>query len=313
MMKFACTRLLSLILLISAAQPAGAQQPVEIPDIAQALLDAAYKTGDPDEVAAVARAVREVFPDYEPAITAQSDERIAALTPPEEVEPEEPAKPEGGYFAIRPWEGKIQAGASYASGNSDNLAIGIKLDAARTAGDFVHNFKAFLDYSESNDITNQDRWGASYKLDYKFNPITYAYGRISYENDSFSGYDYRLFVGAGLGHFLYDRERFVWKVEAGPGYRYSPVALSDEIEKQFAAYASSEINWIIREGVTFDQDFNLTWTSPSTTYQSITGLTTVLTESISMGIEFEYRYETNPPMGRFKSDEIARATLVYGF
>ncbi|GJL95914.1 MAG: hypothetical protein DHS20C05_23190 [Hyphococcus sp.] len=313
---------LALLLTSAIIAPAYAQQQAVIPDIAQALLDAAYASDDPSEIAAVVKAVNAVFPDYEAAIIAQSDARIATLAP-EEAEEEtavaetkkvtKDAADEGGYFALKPWDGKIQAGASLASGNSDNVSVGFALDAARTAGAWVHNVTAYVDYAESNNITNQDRWGAAYQLDYKFNERTYAYGRFSYDQDSFSGFDYRIFGGAGLGHFLYKSEPFSWKLEGGPGYRYSPLAMSDAIEEQFALYASTELDWLIREGVKFEQDFNTTWTSPTTTFQSITALTAAVTDSISTGLSFEYRYETDPPLGRENSDTIARATLVYGF
>jgi len=295
-----------------------------IPDIAQALLDAAYETGDAAEIAAVKKAVARVFPDYAAAIHADADQRIAALAP-AEPEPAEAAKPkkaknEGtGFFALRPWKGKFQAGASFASGNSDNLAIGVLLDATREAGDFTHNLSGFFDIAESNNdaiggrTLTQKRWGAAYQLDYNFSPKSYAYGRFAYEEDEFSGFDYRLFAGAGLGYFFYKSEPFTWKIEGGPGFRYSPIDDTREIEQEFAAYGATELDWLIREGLTFEQDVNSTWTSSTTTIQSVTALTTQLMDGLSTSVAFEFRYETDPPAGRENADKIARASLVYGF
>ena len=298
------------------ALPAAAQDQTPIPNIAQALLDTAYETGDPAEVRAVTNAVRTVFPDYQTAIDAQSAERIAELVQVEEESSEDaaPAEPaEGPMFALKSWDGKIKAGASLASGNSDNFAAGLSIDAARTAGDWVHNFTAYIDFAESNGVTNQKRWGASYQLDYKFSERTYAYGRFSYDEDEFSGFDYRLFFGAGAGHFLYKAEELTWKIEGGPGYRISPIDDTREVERELAVYAASETDWVIRDGVVFEQDFNVTWTSPTTTFQSISALTTDITDAISTAISFEYRFETDPPLGREQTDTIARASLVYGF
>ena len=295
----------------------------EIPDIAQALLDAAYETGDPAEIEAVRKAVARVFPDYAESINADAADEIAALAP---AEPEEPAADDApeqyagaGLFAVKPWKGKIQAGASFASGNSDNLSIGVLLDAARDAGDFTHNVSGFFDIAESNNdaiggrTLTQKRWGAAYQLDYNFSPRSYAYGRIAYEEDEFSGFDYRLFVGAGLGHFFYKSDPFTWKIEGGPGFRYSPIDLTRETEQEFAAYGSSELDWLIRDGLVFEQDVNSTWTSSTTTIQSVTALTTKLLDGLSTSIAFEFRYETDPPAGRDNADKIARASLVYGF
>ncbi len=297
----------------------GQENPA-LPDIAQALLNAAYKTGEPAEIEAVKRAVLEVFPDYADAINADAEAQIAALAPAEpEAEPAIPEAPQGGLFAIRPWKGKVQAGASFASGNSDNLSVGLALDAARETGNFVHHVEAFADIAESDNagtgerVITQKRWGASYQLDYSFSERTYAFGRFAYEEDEFSGFDYRLFAGAGLGHFLYESEPFTWKVEGGPGFRYSPIDDTREIEQEFAVRGSTEIDWLIREGLVFEQDVNTTWTQSTTTVQSVTALSTKLLDGLSTSLGFEFRYETDPPMGRENADKIARASLVYGF
>lgn len=304
---------LTALSVVSFTAAAAAQDAAPIPDIAQALLDAAYKTGDPAEIAAVAKAVKAVFPDYENAVEEQSAVKISEIIPPEEESIEEKAAPRGGVFAISPWEGKVKAGASFATGNSDNAAVGVAIDAARTAGAWVHNVNAYADIAESSGVTNQKRWGAAYQLDYVFGERTYAYGRFSYDEDEFSGFDYRLFAGAGLGRFLYKSEPFTWKIEGGPGFRYSPIDLTREVDQQVALYAASETDWVIRDGITFEQDFKVTWTSPTTTFQSITALTTALTDSISTGLSFEYRRETSPPPGRENTDTAARASVIYGF
>lgn len=305
----------SSLLITSAAISTSAAAEAEIPDIAAAMLNVAYESGDPAEIAAVAKAVKAVFPDYENAISDQVALRIAALEPKEAPAPaKQPAAPaQAGWLSVKPWDGKVSASGVLSSGNSENLAIGVAVDAARTAGAFKHNIKAFFDLGESNNVTNQKRWGAAYKLDYNFSDRSYTYARLSYEEDEFSGFDYRLFAGAGLGHYFAKSEAFSLKLEGGPGYRYSPVDDTREIEKEFAAYAASELDWLIREGLKFEQDFAMTWTSPTTTFQSISSLTTQLWGDISTGLSFEYRYETNPPPGRENTDTITKASLIYGF
>ena len=313
----------SLTALAMTVQSAAA----EIPDLAQALLDAAYEKGVASDIMAVADAAKTVFPDYADAIDAQAAAQIAILAAPAETEaatPVEeagnnidegaaPAAPTGGFFAVRPWEGKFQASAVMSSGNSENAAVGVAFDAARTTGRFVHNLSGYFDLGRSEGLTNQKRWGGAYQLDYKISDPTYAYARVSFDEDEFSGFDYRLFAGAGLGHFLSDTERLKWKIEGGPGFRYSPIDDTTEIDQEFAVYGASETDWQIRDGLLFEQDFNVTWTSPTTTFQSITSLTTELYEGLATGISFELRYETDPPFGRENTDTIARASLVYSY
>ncbi len=315
-MKYRAITILASV--VFTTTPVFGQDAAPIPDLAQALLNAAYETGSPEEISAVANAVKAVFPAYEIAISAQTNQQIASLTaaPVENlaVQPEAGSRnANNGIFAISPWDGKIELSALLSSGNSENTAVGVLVDAARTDGDFVHNFDAFFNLGSSDNVLNQKRWGAAYKLDYNFNDRTYAYGRFSYEEDAFSGFDYRLFTGVGLGHHLYQSEPFTWKVEGGPGFRYSPIDDTREVDQQFAAYAASETDWRIREGVLFEQNFAVTYTSITTSLSSVTSLSTQLWGSISTGVSFEYRHETNPPVGRLNTDTIAKAAVSYGF
>lgn len=313
-------KLLSVFLaapLIMTATPVLSQEVQNIPDIAQALLDEAYKTQSPDEILAVTKAVKAVFPDYANQIEAQSGEKVASLAPPPPPKdaknaPEKP-RPARGLFAVSPWDGKIQASGLLSTGNSENAAVGIAIEAERGTKKLTHNIKGYFDLGESSGVTNQKRWGAAYQLDYNFSDRSYAYGRVSFDEDEFSGFDYRLFTGLGLGHYFAKSEAFSWKAEGGPGYRYSPIDETTEVDESFALYASNEIEWLIREGVKFEQDVTVTWTSPTTTLQSVSSLTTQLWGDISTGLSFEYRYETDPPLGRENTDTIAKASLIYGF
>ena len=303
---------LSLAVVSAVAMTAPA--PAEVSQLPQALLDAAYKTEDPVGIAAVAEAVKAVFSDEAEAIDAQAAARVAALIAVEEAATASAPPPvSASIFALQAWDGEMRAGGSWASGNSDNAAASFGLEGVREYGIFSHNVKAYLDFAKSEGDLSQKRWGVSYQFDAKLRDGTFAYARVSYDEDEFSGFDYRLFAGGGLGHFLWENERLIWKVEGGPGFRYSPIDDTQEIEKEFAVYAASETDWTIRSGVVFEQDLSATWTSPTTTIQSISSLKTDLTDAISTAISFEYRYETDPPLGREKADTIARASLIYGF
>jgi putative salt-induced outer membrane protein len=306
-MKYAASVIAFLIALgASAKADEGAT-----PSIARAMIDAAEKSGDAGEVAAVTQAAKKVFPDFAEEIDAYAKPKIAALTPPEapaEAAPEKKIAP-----ALGAWEGKLGASAAVAKGNSENTAIGVFLDARREAERTAHNVRGYADFGRSNGAQNLKRWGSLYQFDYKFNDRTYAFARVSYDEDAFSGYDYRLFGGGGVGHFLAKSDRVTWKLEAGPGYQYSPVDDTRAIEKELAIYAGTQLDWVIRPGLTFEQDFSAVWTDPTTTLVSLTGLSASLTDSLAAGVGYEWRHETDPPLGRKKTDTLLRANINYGF
>ncbi len=307
-----------------------------LPEVARAMLDAAAATGQMSQISAVANAARSVFPDHIEEIDSYAENLTALLLvgatsdlvmvkakpakePPrvevddsvdaEELQPADPPK----WLKLGEWDGKATASGIVASGNSDTAAAGLHIDARREFSYFTHNVSLYFDYGTSKGVKSQQRWGAAYKLDYLLGDDTYAYGRVSYDEDEFSGFDYKIFGGLGIGHNFYDTKTFKLKVEGGPGYQYSPIDDSREIDNRAAFYASGELHWIIRPGLKFQQNINATWTNPSSTLTSNSAITSALTDTLSTGISFLYRYETNPPAGRVNTDTTFRLNLTYGF
>ncbi|MEM1192079.1 MAG: DUF481 domain-containing protein [Pseudomonadota bacterium] len=311
----------------------------QVPAIARDMIDAAAKTGNADEVAAVISAARTVLPGFAAAIDAYGTDILAGLAgadgalddpaavptknnedasaalkeTPEAETPEDGATKTYGVLALAPWEGAVSLAAVTASGNADNAAVGFALNAARTTGKFTHNVAAYIDIGEANNVLSQKRWGASYKLDYAIAERWYAFGRVAYDEDEFSGFDYRIAANSGLGYFVAKSDPFTWKVEAGPGYRISLIDADDTRQNQFAFYAASDLDWVIRDGLTLTSDIAATYTSATTTIEATHGLNAALWGNLTAGLSHYYRFETDPPSDRVNTDNVIRATLGYKF
>ncbi len=320
------------------------------PGLAKELIDAAAETGDISRVRIVSEELAKVLPAFRDEIEGYADTMASVMaasaaaatgadaptadalenaatvaaaapteTPPAETQPTESkpaeAHPAGGAKngLFRNWTGDANFGASFASGNSDNVAIGGAFEAKREQGKLVHDFRGYFDIGEAAGVVNQRRWGASYKLDVALSERSYAFTRFAYDEDEFSGFDYRLFAGAGAGYFLAKSEPFTLKVEGGPGYRYSPIDDTRDVDEEIALYAGVDLDWVIREGLKFEQDVAVTWTDPTTTTESTTSLAATIAGGLTAGVAFSYRFETNPPAGRLREDTVLRATLGYDF
>ncbi|MEM9705753.1 MAG: DUF481 domain-containing protein [Pseudomonadota bacterium] len=323
----------------AAAQDPAAQDPIvgsrdgpgtgSMADISHAMLQAAAETGDASQVDAVENALFRIYPARKSEITKIAARwRAAVMITNGTAEPgaaglrqatdqtgaeRAPGAQQAPAQAAAPWKGKIVASFANASGNAENTTVGFALNAERKAGALTHSVTGFFDIASANGAQTQQRWGAGYQLDYDIGERSYGFARANYEEDAFSGFDYRLFGGVGAGYFIRNSDQLTWKVEGGPGYRYSPVDDTREVQSEVAFYAANETDWTIREGVVFEQDVFITWTNPTTTIQSVTGLTAALTNAISAGVSYDVRYETNPPAGRVNTDTVLRGNLSYGF
>ena len=218
------------------------------------------------------------------------------------------------------WDGTIEFSAANATGNSENTTIGVGLDSRNKQGRYTHNVDAYANYAESDGTEQQNNFGVAYQLDLDLSDVSYGFGRISYEQDEFSGFDYRVFLGAGLGRFLIQNNVRVWKVEAGPGVRFTrieepvplPPGFEDE-ETEVSAFANSEFDWTIREGVLFEHNLAATYADSSSTISTLFALSTKLTENLSSKVSYQVDFETDPPLGREDTDTLLKASLLLGF
>ena len=117
------------------------------------------------------------------------------------------------------WTGEGTVSGAYTSGNTQTTEVGIAVKAAKQFGkwDIKGNLEA--DYGENNDVESRNRWALAGQLNRKLTERWLTYGRGTYEEDKFSGFDSRLFFGAGVGYKVLTGGAASWTLEAGPGYR----------------------------------------------------------------------------------------------
>lgn len=222
--------------------------------------------------------------------------------------------------ATEGWDGTVEFSLANATGNSETLNVGAALDAKNIIGRYTHLVTAGINYGETDEVTTQNNLNLAYQLDIQLRDRTYGYGRAQYDRDEFSGFENRLFVGGGLGHYLIENEATTWKVEGGPGIRYTqleepePVPADfEDMETEFAIYASSEYGHLIREGIQFTHSLDTVYTQSNTSVKTVAALSTKLTDTLSSKVSYEVRYETDPPEGNENTDTLLKASIMYGF
>ena len=226
------------------------------------------------------------------------------------------------------WDGSLELSASAASGNTDNTVIGARFDTRRVLGRYTHDIKAGADYTETtNEVdgedvteTTQNKWFTQYRLEMQMADKTFSYARARYEQDEFSGYDQRAFLGGGIGHSPFDRDEVRWSLLAGPGVQYTQFVEPDSPDPEFkreeteiAAFFGSDLHWLLRENITLEHVADATWTEKNSTLESRVALTSKLTETISTRVSYNVKHETDPAEDREATDTQLKASVVFGF
>ncbi|MEL6364383.1 MAG: DUF481 domain-containing protein [Pseudomonadota bacterium] len=279
------------------------------------VLDAALAGGDKAETDAVVKTLQAAYPEDAAAIAA--------------AVPVPPPPPEYGFFDLEGWDGEVELSYNQANGNSENNAFGGLANATNEIGRYLHTFNAYLDIGGADGERTQERFGGFYKIDITISDRVYAYNKLEYEDDRFSGFAYRVFYGAGAGYFVYDNDRTVWQLEAGPGVRYSSIQQTPDTDPtsptfgqqipledsstDFAAYASSDFTMQLSEAVNVLNDSDVTYTDTTTTLTTRLAIDTKLNGRLRLRTSARVRFETDPPEGREDTDTVVRASLLFTF
>jgi putative salt-induced outer membrane protein len=109
-----------------------------------------------------------------------------------------------------------------------------------------------------------------------------------------------------------DRPDLKLRFEAGPALRQADFV--DRGEQNFvAARAAGYLSWRFSRGSEFTQLVRAYLQSHESSVVATSAVTSRLTETLSARASFEFRYESDPSIGRLETDTTTRATLVYSF
>lgn len=224
-------------------------------------------------------------------------------------------------FAADGWTGEGAISAAATTGNTETTDLGLSLKGARQMGDWRVKANAAADYGETNSSETRNRWGLGGQVDRDLTDRFYLFGGATYEQDQFSGYDSRFYVGPGAGYRVLTGERTKWALEAGPGYRrdevqarvVSGVRLGSATEEGFGARAASRFSHKFNEAVGFTNDTDVIYGDLSTQIVNSAAITAKLTDALSARVSFDVRNESDPQPGREDTDTATRFSLVFGF
>ncbi|MEQ8557767.1 MAG: DUF481 domain-containing protein [Henriciella sp.] len=293
-----------------------ASLPEQLPRPVARMISAAMRTDDEAQLAAVIDAAKAAYPGFSAEIDALVADlqtpveplRIAPLIvpAPEPVEFEPP-----GY-----WEdlhAELTLNAAETRGNTDTLYLGLhgKLNLMRKAQ--IHRVEAYANTAEANGVENQNNLGASYQLETLWTDAYFGYVRGSWRRDDFAGFRTDAFAGIGAGAYILQTDTMTLRSELGPGYRYLDIAEEDRRIHAVGLYGAAEFDWLIAEDWTFEVDTNVNLSGPTSTIHPTMRLNTSVSDSISAGLSYDLRYETDPPLMSENLDRILKFDVKYSY
>ena len=217
-------------------------------------------------------------------------------------------------------EGSFSASISQGDTNSTDLAAAIKLRHARGAWSEAFHFDG--EYDKDNHHETENRIFTSFQTGYRFNWKWSAYAYASAENDKYSGFGWRYFVGVGAGYDVIHSKKIDWVLQAGPGFKIDHVraypatpplteVIPETIEESGALAAASRFKYKFSDKVVLSNDTATIYAPLSTEIENTIALTADLWGNLKVRFSYEVRYDTDPPPYTKQTNASTKVSLVY--
>jgi putative salt-induced outer membrane protein len=210
------------------------------------------------------------------------------------------------------WAGSGEAGYVATSGNTDTSVLVAKVGVTNEREKWRHTLGLEALKSDDDGNTTAERYLASWQSDYKISERDYLFGRLAYEDDKFSGYDYRLTEVIGYGRRVLDTDTMTLDLEAGPGARQSKLD-ADGTDKELIFRLAGRYAWQISEHAKFTQELSSDIGQDATISKSVTALQADIMGNLAMKLSFTAKHTSDVPDDVDKTDTETAVTLVYGF
>jgi putative salt-induced outer membrane protein len=201
------------------------------------------------------------------------------------------------------WENSFDLGATVTKGNSDAtlLTAGLSSELKDDSEEYLINL--FYTYGESDSDTTNDDLVANAAWKHTFSEKSYRGARFDFLRDDIADINYRTSLTAVLGKFLVENDSTSVKLESGLGYTFEEQgSISDNYTN---LYFGQFYNHKINDKTKIFQSLKMFSPIDSLdNYNFIAelGLETSLTETLSLKISAQNKYDAIPASGRDSND-----------
>jgi len=213
-----------------------------------------------------------------------------------------------------PWDGSGEVGFINTSGNTETVALNMRLNFVRTGKRWRHRFTGTAMNTSEDGFQDNERYTVEVQSDRKLGEKSWLFGAFRWDADKFGSYDPQVSLTAGYGRQLMLSEKHELRAEIGGGYR--------KLTETFTKYSSSEAIarfllddwWQVFKTTRWTNRLLVEAGSSNTFTQFNTGLAVSMSDRFAVKLGFEARNNTKIPPGDSEhTDTITSVNLVYDF
>jgi putative salt-induced outer membrane protein len=286
----------------------------------------------PEQAVGIVNHLAETFPPLADRLTALSEEirrespglGASEDAPSDAIAAGTAAKPED---AVSPWSGETSIGGSFRSAVQSSLTASAELKVEHEVEPWKNSAVLKFDYGQTNDVANDQRFLAEGRSQRELDERHYGYGFTSYEDDRFSGFDYQITEGVGLGYQLFDTEAFDLSFEGGPSLRQSETTATGEVNNEVLLRLGAILEWNISDSAVFSNRTELFFSRSTVEVTSssdagieegaestnVSALDLQIVANLAARFSYEFHYRSDPPPNGPESETTAKMSLVHRY
>ena len=210
------------------------------------------------------------------------------------------------------WKASAELGFVTTSGNTETETLNAKASASTDREQWRHKGEVTALKSSDAVNTTAEKYTLMVQSDYKLEGKNFLFGVVTYDDDKFSGYDYRVTEAIGYGRRVIEETDMTLDLEIGPGARQSKLD-SGETDSEGLIRAAAIYNWTISKTSKFGEALTVEAGEDVTVTKSVTSLSSQIEGNLSMKVTFTYKNTSEVPVGVEETDTETAITLVYNF
>src|SRR5262249_41061577 len=117
------------------------------------------------------------------------------------------------------WASRSELGYALARGNTDSDNGNLKFDIAHLYNHWIEAVGLDALYGKTNGIGTAQRWDGHLQVDYKFTEKAFWFGKLEYQDDRYSGFQYQASAATGLGRIFLQSDTNKLTAQLGVGIR----------------------------------------------------------------------------------------------
>jgi putative salt-induced outer membrane protein len=208
------------------------------------------------------------------------------------------------------WKGNVEIGYVTTSGNTETESLNAKAKAETEREKWRHTVNLEALNSSDKNVTTAERYMLSGQSSFKMGPKNFFFVLLSYEDDRFSGYDYRVTESVGYGRRVLGEPTLTLDLEIGPGARQSKLD-SGVNEDESLMRGAAKLMWKVSDTSKFTEDFSTEVGENETVTKSVTALSAKVNGSLSTKVSYTIKNTSDVPLGFKKTDSEMAVTLVF--